>query len=150
VKRILVASSLIAIAAIATGCNRPGTGSTASNNSGASVATAPSTTPSPSGTSTTTTTTADTSSPNTAATAMAPGPAGNATGAVSETLTTGKVKAAIAADSGLKDSDISVTTNNGVVTLSGTVKSQDQVGIATNLAQRQEGVTKVDTQIVVR
>jgi hyperosmotically inducible protein len=81
---------------------------------------------------------------------MAPGPAGNATGAVSETLTTGTETAAIAADSGLKDSDISVTTNNGVVTLSGTVKSQDQVGIAANLAQRQEGVTKVDTQIVVR
>jgi hyperosmotically inducible protein len=81
---------------------------------------------------------------------MAPGPAGNATGAMSETITTGKVKAAIAADSGLKDSDISVTTNNGVVTLSGTVKSQDQVAIATNLAQRQEGVSKVETQIAVR
>jgi hyperosmotically inducible protein len=69
---------------------------------------------------------------------------------VSETLTTGKVKAAIAADSGLKDTDISVATNNGVVTLSGTAKSQDQVAIATNVAQRQEGVNKVETQIVVR
>jgi hyperosmotically inducible protein len=146
-KRILIASSLIALAAVATGCNRPNTGSSANNNSGASVATTPTTTPS---TSTTTTTTADTTSPNTATTTMAPGPGGNATGAVSETLTTGKVKAAIAADSGLKDTDISVSTNNGVVVLSGTVKSQDQVGIATNLAQRQEGVSKVDTQITVR
>jgi osmotically-inducible protein OsmY len=50
----------------------------------------------------------------------------------------------------LKDTDISVTTNNGVVTLTGTAKSQDQVGLATNLAQRQEGVSKVETQIVVR
>jgi hyperosmotically inducible protein len=146
-KRILVASSLIAIAAVATGCNR--SGGTAYNNSGTSAATTPSAATSPS-TTTTTTTTADTSSPNVATTTMAPGPAGNATGAMSETITTGKVKAAIAADSGLKDSDISVTTNNGVVTLSGTVKSQDQVAIATNLAQRQEGVSKVETQIAVR
>jgi hyperosmotically inducible protein len=147
-KRILIASSLIALAALATGCNR-GSG-TAYNNSGTSAATAPSATTSPSTTTTTTTTTADTSSPNVATTTMAPGPAGNATGAVSETITTGKVKTAIAADSGLKDSDISVTTHDGVVTLSGTVKSQDQVAIATNLAQRQEGVTKVETQITVR
>jgi len=136
-KRILIASSLIALAAVATGCNRAGT---AYNNSGASAT--PSTAPAAS--------TADTSSPNTATTAMAPGPAGDATGAVSETITTGKVKAAIAADSGLKDSDISVTTNNGVVVLGGTVKSQDQVAIATSLAQKQDGVTKVDTQITVR
>ena len=143
-KRILIASSLIAIAAVVAGCNKPGT---AYNNSGAS-ATPGSTAP----VVTTTTTTADTSSPNAAATTttMAPGPAGDATGAVSETLTTGKVKAAIAADSGLKDTDISVTTNNGVVMLSGTVKSQDQVSIATSLAQRQEGVSKVENQIVVR
>jgi hyperosmotically inducible periplasmic protein len=148
-KRILVASSLIALAAIATGCNR--TSGSAYNNSGTSAANPPSTTSPSTSTSTTTTTTApDTASPNVASPTMAPGPAGNATGAVSETITTGKVKAAIAADSGLKDSDISVTTNNGVVTLSGTVKSQDQVAIATNLAQRQEGVSKVDTQIVVR
>lgn len=130
-KRILIASSLIAIAAVAAGCNKPGT---AYNNSGASA------TPGSTAPVTTTTTT----------TTMAPGPAGDATGAVSETLTTGKVKAAIAADSGLKDTDISVTTNNGVVMLSGTVKSQDQVSIAASLAQRQEGVSKVENQIVVR
>ena len=81
---------------------------------------------------------------------MAPGPAGDATGAMSETLTTGKVKAAIAADTGLKDTDISVKTDNGVVTLGGTVKSQDQVSIATSLAQKQDGVTRVDSQITVR
>lgn len=150
-KRIVIASSLIALAALATGCNRDGTGGTAYNNSGAS-ATSPSSTSAPSATTTTTSTaTADTSSPNTAATTtMAPGAAGDATGAMSETLTTGKVKAAIAADTGLKDSDISVTTSNGVVTLAGTVKSQDQVSIATTLAQKQEGVTRVDSQVTVR
>jgi hyperosmotically inducible protein len=81
---------------------------------------------------------------------MAPGPAGDATGAVSETVTTGKIKAAIAADPGMKDADVSVTTNNGVVMLSGTVKSQDQVAIATNLAQKMDGVTKVDSTITVK
>ena len=147
-KRIVIASSLVAVAALATGCNRDG--GTAYNNSGASAATAP-TYSAPATTTTTSTATADTSSPNTAATTtMAPGPAGNATGAVSETLTTGKVKAAFAADSGLKDTDISVATNNGVVTLTGTAKSQDQVSIATALAQKQEGVTRVDSQITVR
>ena len=70
--------------------------------------------------------------------------------AVGETVTTGKIKAAIAADPGMKDSDVSVSTSNGVVTLTGTVKSQDQVTIATNLAQRQEGVSRVDSQLVVR
>jgi hyperosmotically inducible protein len=149
-KRIVIASSLIALAALATGCSRDGTGGTAYNNSGAS-ATSPSSTSAPSTTSTTSTATADTSSPNTAATTtMAPGPAGDATGAMSETLTTGKVKAAIAADTGLKDTDISVKTDNGVVTLGGTVKSQDQVSIATSLAQKQDGVTRVDSQITVR
>jgi hypothetical protein len=54
------------------------------------------------------------------------------------------------ADSAMKDSDISVTTNNGVVTLNGTVKSQDQIAIATNLAQRQEGVQRVESNISVR
>lgn len=70
--------------------------------------------------------------------------------AVAETVTTGKIKAAIAADPGMKDSDISVSTSNGVVTLSGTVRSQDQVTIATHLAQRQEGVNRIESRLEVR
>lgn len=136
--RLIPVAAAIALATAAAGCDRNKTTSTTTTTP---MATAPAVT---------TTTTADTSSPNTATTTMAPGPAGNATGAVSETITTGKVKAAIAADSGLKDTDISVTTDNGVVMLGGTVKSQDQIAIATSLAQRQEGVNKVETQIVVR
>lgn len=69
---------------------------------------------------------------------------------VTDTMATGNIKAAIAADSGMKDTDLSVTTNGGVVTLSGTVKSQDQVTIASNLAQRQEDVTKVETNVTVK
>jgi hyperosmotically inducible protein len=59
-------------------------------------------------------------------------------------VTTGKVKAAIASDNGLKDSDLQVSTEGGVVKLSGTVKSNDQIALASNIAQRQEGVHKVD------
>ena len=70
--------------------------------------------------------------------------------AVGETVTTGRIKAAIAADPGMKDSDVSVSTRDGVVTLTGTVKAADQVTIATNLAQRQEGVNRVESQLTVR
>lgn len=140
-----IISSILALAvtaAFTTACDRPKTQSTAYNNSGASA------TPG----STTTTATSPTVAPSTTSAnpTMAPGPAGNATGAVSETVTTGKIKAALAADSGMKDSDVSVTTENGVVILGGTVKSQDQVSIATNLAQKQEGVSKVESNIAVR
>ena len=135
----------LAVAAVfAAACDRPKT-DTAYNNSGSSAA--------PSSTTTTATTapaTSDTASTTTANPTVAPGPAGDATGAVSETMTTGKVKAAIAADAGLKDTDISVNTNNGVVTLSGTVKSQDQVQIATNLAKGMDGVQRVESNLAVK
>ena len=103
--------------------------------------------PSPS----TTTAIPDSASPNAPAASALARAESSVKAAVGETVTTGKIKAAIAADPGMKDSDVSVSTTNGVVTLSGTVKSQDQVTIATNLAQRQEGVNRVDSQqLVVR
>lgn len=128
----------------AAACDRPATQVTASNGSPVPSA---SSTPSPS----TSTATPDAASPNAPATAsMQPGPGGDARGAVSETITTGKIKAAIASDAGLKDSDISVATKDGVVTLSGRAKSQDQVSMATALAQRQEGVIRVENHISVQ
>jgi hyperosmotically inducible protein len=150
-KRIVLASALIAVTALAAGCNRPGT--TAYNNSGTSASTPPASS------TTTTATTSDTSSPSTsttAATTTAPADTSTSTSSssggnvVTDTVTTGKVKAAIAADSGLKDADIQVKTNGGMVVLTGTVKSPDQITIATNLAQQQAGAGKVDTQVVVK
>jgi len=148
-----LASTVIALAvaaALTAACDRPKTGSTAYNNSGNSASPTASTpsnpNPVPSSTDTTSTTTTTTASNPT----VAPGPAGDATGAVSETLTTGKVKAAIAADPGMKDSDVSVSTNNGVVTLSGTVKSQDQISLAQGIAQKMDGVQKVETNLAVK
>lgn len=140
-----IVSSILALAvtaAFATACDRPKTGSTAYNNSGASAT--------PGSTTTNATSSPVAPSTSSATPTMAPGPAGDATGVMSETVTTGKIKAALAADSGMKDSDVTVTTNNGVVMLSGTVKSQDQVSIATNVAQKQEGVGKVESTITVR
>jgi len=148
-----LASTVIALAvaaALTAACDRPKTGSTAYNNSGNTASPTASTpsnpNPVPSSTDTTSTTTTTTAANPT----VAPGPAGDATGAVSETLTTGKVKAAIAADPGMKDSDVSVSTNNGVVTLSGTVKSQDQISLAQGIAQKMDGVQKVETNLAVK
>jgi hyperosmotically inducible protein len=172
-KRLLPLAAALAAATIAvTGCDRPRT-NTSLNNSGTDATPAQpagsiamtssqtppaqNTNPSDTTTSTTTTTTSASTTPDTASANVAsPAPPAdntgntNATGAVNETVTTGKIKAAIAADSAMKDSDVSVSTNNGVVTLTGTVKSQDQVSIATNLAQRQEGVQRVESNISVR
>ena len=50
----------------------------------------------------------------------------------------------------MKDTDLNVTTSNGVVTLGGSAKSQDQVAIATGIAQRQEGVSRVESRIAVQ
>jgi len=151
-KLVTTVLALAVAAAFTTACDRPKT--TAYNNSGSSAAPA-STTTTTTTSPTTSTTTSDTTATTTTTTApsttnMAPGPAGDASGPVSETVTTGKIKAAIAADAGMKDTDVSVTTNQGVVTLGGTVKSQDQVAIATNLAQKMDGVTKVESNITVR
>lgn len=142
-----LATTIAALGLLAFGtaaCDRPTTQGSAPNGSPASTA---SSTPSPS----TSTATPDSASPNApAAASMQPGPGGDASGAVSETITTGKIKAAIASDAGLRDSDISVTTREGVVTLSGSAKSQDQVSMATALAQRQEGVVRVENNISVK
>jgi hyperosmotically inducible protein len=65
-------------------------------------------------------------------------------------MVTGKVKTAITTDNGMKDADISVKTENGIVTLTGTAKSPDQVTLAAALAQRQEGVSRVENQVTVK
>ena len=149
-KRLVPYIAVVAMAAALAGCNRgPGTNS-AYNNSGASAT--------PGSTSTTVTTTTsspstDTSSPGSSATTAAASSTDASTSSgnvVTDTVTTGKVKAAIATDPGLKDAEIIVKTDGGVVILTGTAKSQDQVAMAANVAQRQEGVNRVDNQVTVK
>ena len=147
--------ALVVATAALTACDRHNA-NTAYNNSGASAAKSaaaesPATTTTATTTSTTTSSaTSDTASPSVAATTGSPaGTPGGASSVAGETVTSSRILAAIAADSGLKDADINVTTSNGVVTLGGTAKSRDQVALATGIAQRQEGVARVESNIQV-
>ena len=152
-KRVIPLIAVFALAAAGvTGCNKhTGTGS-AYNNSGTNAAPGSASTTTASNT---TSQSSDSSSPNSANTTAPTSSSDTSTSAsganmVADTATTGKVKLAIANEPNLKDADINVKTDGGVVTLSGTAKSQDQVTAAQNVAQKQEGVSRVDVQIAVR
>lgn len=67
--------------------------------------------------------------------------------AVSDTAITGRVKAAILTDPALAGTDISVNTDSGVVTLTGTVKTQEQAAIASVHAQGHDGVMRIDNHL---
>jgi hypothetical protein len=153
-KRLIPIIAIVIVAGAAvTGCDRAKT--TAYNNSGASAtpgSTTTSTTTTTPATTTSTTPSSGTDTSNTSAngSASASTSSSNPAGAnaVTDTVTTGKVKAAIASENGLKDSDLNVSTEGGVVKISGTVKSNDQIALATSVAQRQEGVQSVDASAV--
>ncbi len=68
--------------------------------------------------------------------------------AISDTAITGKVKARLMGESRLKDSDISVTTTNGVVTLEGSAGSADAKSLAGNATKSVDGVRSVDNNLV--
>ena len=70
--------------------------------------------------------------------------------AISDTDVTAKVKYRLAGKRGLKDSDISVTTTNGVVTLTGTAGSSGAKNEAGKIARTVEGVKSVDNQLTTR
>ncbi|MEO3992262.1 molecular chaperone OsmY [Pseudocitrobacter cyperus] len=63
---------------------------------------------------------------------------------------TAKVKAALVDHDAIKSTDISVKTDNKVVTLSGTVDNQSQSDQATSLAKGVEGVSSVDNKLTIR
>ncbi|VEC01009.1 Osmotically-inducible protein Y precursor [Cedecea lapagei] len=63
---------------------------------------------------------------------------------------TAKVKAALVDDKSIKSTDISVTTENKVVTLSGFVEHQAQAEQAVATAKKVEGVTSVSDKLHVR
>ena len=144
---IILTTAVLAALALSA-CDRPGTKTSATPGSGTTVATTP---PAPA----TLAPTSDNSSPNapissTTAASSTAATGSQSTNAVTDTIVTGKVKAAITADSGMKDSDVSVKTENGIVTLTGKAKSPDQVTLAAALAQRQEGVNRVENQVAVQ
>ena len=75
---------------------------------------------------------------------------GQKTGAaLSDAAITTKVKAKFAADSTVSATNIHVDTDNGVVKLTGTAKSQDEAAKAAEIAKSTEGVASVDNAIQV-
>jgi hyperosmotically inducible periplasmic protein len=80
------------------------------------------------------------------ASAMTQTPSSNETvpGKVDDTWITTKVKSKLAAAKGVKASDISVSTSDGVVTLTGTATSTKEKNHAEHLAKQVKGVKSVD------
>ncbi len=68
---------------------------------------------------------------------------------VDDSAITAKVKAAMLNDPLLNASQIEVTTNQGVVTLNGTVNSESSIARATELANSQKDVKSVQNNLVV-
>ena len=67
--------------------------------------------------------------------------------AMTDTSITAKVKAKLMAEDGLKKSDISVTTTNGVVALHGSASSSDAKALAGTTAHSIDGVKSVDNDL---
>jgi len=76
--------------------------------------------------------------------------AANTGQAISDTAITAKVQAAIVAKPGLKIMQIDVNTTHGVVTLTGTVDSQQNSDRAAAIAGNVEGVKSVNNQLTVK
>ena len=68
---------------------------------------------------------------------------------VTDSAITTSLKTKFLADSTVRSADISVDTNNGVVTLSGTAPSQPAHKLAVDMARSTDGVRRVDDQIKV-
>jgi len=68
---------------------------------------------------------------------------------VTDGAVTTKIKAQFLANTDLRRADIEVSTNNGVVTLKGTVPSHELRALAVDLARHTGGVRRVDDQLGV-
>lgn len=76
--------------------------------------------------------------------------AGQAGQAIDDTAITTSIKGKYLADDTLKGLDISVETEHGVVTLTGTVQSDSAKELATKIAQGVDGVASVNNQLTVK
>jgi BON domain len=77
------------------------------------------------------------------------GGSSNVANAVRDTDITGKIKRALYVDAATSGSDIHVTTDNGVVTLTGQVHVKHEALEAARIAQNTPGVREVVNQLVV-
>ena len=67
--------------------------------------------------------------------------------ALTDAAITERIATELKADPAMRGADVSINTDNGVVVLSGTVKSHEQTGVASAHAQRQDGVLRVDNHL---
>ena len=67
--------------------------------------------------------------------------------AITDAAITAKVKSQFMGENRLKNSDISVTTTNGVVTLAGSASNSDAKSVAEKLASSVDGVKSVDDDL---
>src|SRR5688572_4273540 len=72
------------------------------------------------------------------------------TNSSSDTAITSRVKTAISKEPVLKGTKVSVSTNEKVVHLSGTVKSRDERAMLIAVARKVEGVKAIKTDLVVK
>ena len=70
--------------------------------------------------------------------------------AITDPAITQRIHAALSADPQMKGADVSINTDDGVVTLTGTVKSHEQTAVASGHAQGQDGVMRVDNHLTVQ
>jgi hyperosmotically inducible protein len=69
---------------------------------------------------------------------------------VDDGIVTTKVKSALLADPSIKSFDIAVVTRKGEVQLSGFVDNQTQIDLAMALANKVEGVARVDNELSIK
>ena len=69
--------------------------------------------------------------------------------AVSDSGLTAKIKGKLMEDEMTRFSDVSVTTNNGVVTLTGSVPDQEAVKQVLTIARNAQGVTRVENDLTL-
>lgn len=78
------------------------------------------------------------------------GPASTVGTAIDDSTVTGRVKAALLSDPGIKSFDISVLTHQGEVQLTGFVNSQAQIEQAGKLAGAAEGASSVKNELMIK
>lgn len=72
------------------------------------------------------------------------------TGIIDDAALTAQVKAALAADAGLRTFKLDVDSKQGSVTISGTVKDQETATLVVRAAQGVPGVTAVHSQLTIK
>lgn len=69
---------------------------------------------------------------------------------LTDTFIEGKIRASMITDPSMHGADVSVNSEHGVVSLAGTVKTQEQAAVASAHAQHEDGVMRVENTLVVQ